>query len=149
MNDEVLFHHGTTMVRRLPLAPGEDMPWHRDPFHGVAVISRGDLLSIEYRDGGKSQRVEGCWDRSSAEHARSSRGECRQAALRAGYGVSARPSGGGGAADRRIDLESHRLTGLTNMRLTSSATNLTKHTASCSNSGVVEPEFFRRFSLAV
>ena len=58
MNDEMLFHHGTTMVRRLCLAPGEAMPWHRDPFQRVAVVLRGDMLSIEYRDGGESQRVE-------------------------------------------------------------------------------------------
>ena len=58
MNDEILFHRGTTMVRRLRLAPGEAMPWHRDPFHRVAVVLGGDLLSIEYRDGGESQRVE-------------------------------------------------------------------------------------------
>jgi quercetin dioxygenase-like cupin family protein len=58
MTDEVLFHHGTTMVRRLRLAPGEAMPWHRDPFHRVAVVLSGDALSIEYRDGGESQRVE-------------------------------------------------------------------------------------------
>ena len=37
------------MVRRLRLAPGEAMPWHRDPFQRVAVILARDLLSIEYR----------------------------------------------------------------------------------------------------
>jgi hypothetical protein len=58
MIDEILFHYGTTMVRRLLLAPGEAMPWHRDPFHRVAVVLSGDVLSIEYRDGGESQRVE-------------------------------------------------------------------------------------------
>jgi quercetin dioxygenase-like cupin family protein len=62
MTDEVLFHHGTTMVRRLRLAPGEAMPWHRDPFRRIAVALRGDVLSdalsIEYRDGGESQRIE-------------------------------------------------------------------------------------------
>ena len=58
MTDEIVFHHGITMVRRLLLAPGEAMPWHRDAFQRVAVILRGDLLSIEYRDGGESQRVE-------------------------------------------------------------------------------------------
>jgi quercetin dioxygenase-like cupin family protein len=59
MTDEILFHHGTTIVRRLRLAPGEAMPWHRDPFHRVAVVLSGDVLSIEYRDrdGGESQRV--------------------------------------------------------------------------------------------
>jgi quercetin dioxygenase-like cupin family protein len=58
VTDEILFQHGTTMVRRLNLAPGEAMPWHRDPFHRVAVVLSGDVLSIEYHDGGKSQRVE-------------------------------------------------------------------------------------------
>jgi quercetin dioxygenase-like cupin family protein len=58
MMDETLFHQGTTVVRRLRLAPGEAMPWHRDPFHRVAVVFSGDVLSIEYRDGGESQRVE-------------------------------------------------------------------------------------------
>jgi len=58
VTDEVLFHNGTTMVRRLRLAPGEAMPWHRDPFHRVAVVLGGDLLSIEYWDGGESHQVE-------------------------------------------------------------------------------------------
>jgi quercetin dioxygenase-like cupin family protein len=57
MADEILFQHGTTKVSRLRLAPGEAMPWHRDPFHRVAVVLSGDVLSIEYRDGGESQRV--------------------------------------------------------------------------------------------
>ncbi len=57
MTDEILFHHGNTMVRRLYLAPGEMMPWHRDPFQRVAVILRGNVLVIEYRDG-ERQRVE-------------------------------------------------------------------------------------------
>jgi len=56
MTDEIVLHHGTTMVRRLRLAPGEAMPWHRDPFHRVAVVLSGDVLSIEYRDG-RSQPV--------------------------------------------------------------------------------------------
>ena len=58
MSGELLFHHGTTTVRRLRLAPGEAMAWHRDPFHRVAVVLGGDVLSIEYRDGGESHRVE-------------------------------------------------------------------------------------------
>jgi hypothetical protein len=33
MADAILFHHRTTMVRRLRLAPGEATPWHRGPFH--------------------------------------------------------------------------------------------------------------------
>jgi len=51
MRDEIIIQHGTTMVRRLCLAPGEAMPWHRDPFQRVAVVLGGDRLSIEYRDG--------------------------------------------------------------------------------------------------
>jgi quercetin dioxygenase-like cupin family protein len=58
MRDEIIIQHGTTMVRRLCLAPSEAMPWHRDPFHRVAVVISGDVLSIEYRDGGESLRVE-------------------------------------------------------------------------------------------
>jgi len=46
------------MVRRLVPAPCETMPWHRDPFHRVAVVLGGDVLLIEYRDGGESHRVE-------------------------------------------------------------------------------------------
>jgi len=56
MTDELIFHHGTTLVRRLRLTPGEAMPWHRDPCHRVAVVLGCDLLSTEYRDGGESQR---------------------------------------------------------------------------------------------
>lgn len=46
------------MARRLRLAPGEATAWHRDPFQRVAVVLGGDVLSIEYRDGGESLRVE-------------------------------------------------------------------------------------------
>jgi hypothetical protein len=56
--DEVLFQRGTTLVRRLQLAPGEALSWHRDPFHRVAVILHGDALAIEYRDNGERHRVE-------------------------------------------------------------------------------------------
>jgi len=38
MTDEILFQHGNIMVRRLRLAVDEAMPWHRDPFHRVAVV---------------------------------------------------------------------------------------------------------------
>lgn len=56
MTDTVLIHRGTTLVRRLSLAPGEAMPWHRDPYHRVSVVLRGDALAIEYRDGGEMER---------------------------------------------------------------------------------------------
>ncbi len=58
MAEETLHQRGTTLVRRLRLAPGEAMPWHRDPFHRVTVTLRGDALEIEYRDGGERLRVE-------------------------------------------------------------------------------------------
>jgi len=50
--EETLHQHGTVLVRRLRLAPGETMPWHRDPFHRVTVVLAGDALTVEYRDGG-------------------------------------------------------------------------------------------------
>lgn len=58
MTDEIVLHYGTTMVRRLRLAPGEAMPWHRDPCQRVAVVLSGDSLSIEYRDGGENLCIE-------------------------------------------------------------------------------------------
>ena len=51
MAEEVIVRRGTTLVRRLLLEPGEAMPWHRDPFHRVTVVLRGNALAIEYRDG--------------------------------------------------------------------------------------------------
>ena len=53
-NAEVLHHRGNYLVVRQRLAPGEATPWHRDPFHRVAVILSGDLLHIEFRDGGET-----------------------------------------------------------------------------------------------
>ena len=58
MGEETLLQRGTTLVRRLRLAPGEAMPWHRDPFHRVTVVLAGDALAIEYRDGGERVRLE-------------------------------------------------------------------------------------------
>jgi hypothetical protein len=58
MAEERLFQRGTTLVRRLRLAPGEAMLWHRDPFHRVTVVLSGDALTIEYRDSGESERFE-------------------------------------------------------------------------------------------
>ena len=36
--------------RRLRLAPGESMPWHRDPYHRTLVILGVDAHAIKYRD---------------------------------------------------------------------------------------------------
>jgi quercetin dioxygenase-like cupin family protein len=54
-NVEVLHHRGNYLVRRQRLEPGETSPWHRDPFHRVTVVLSGDLLKIEFRDGGNAQ----------------------------------------------------------------------------------------------
>jgi hypothetical protein len=56
--EERLFQRETTLVRRLRLEPGEAMRWHRDPFHRVSVVLRGDALEIEYRDDGETDRFE-------------------------------------------------------------------------------------------
>jgi quercetin dioxygenase-like cupin family protein len=53
-SQQVLHHRGNILVRRQHLAPGEATPWHRDPFHRVAVVLSGDLLSIEFRDNGET-----------------------------------------------------------------------------------------------
>lgn len=53
-----LMQRGTTLVRRLVLAPGESTPWHVDPFDRVSVVIRGEALAIEYRDGREAMRVE-------------------------------------------------------------------------------------------
>ena len=52
---EVLHHRGNYLVRRQRLAPGEATPRHRDPFHRLTVVLRGDQLNIEFRDGGETQ----------------------------------------------------------------------------------------------
>ena len=57
MTEEILFQRGTTRVRRLCLAPGEALPWHRDPFHRVTVLLQGDALTVEYQEGGERQSV--------------------------------------------------------------------------------------------
>lgn len=50
-----LHHRGNHyLVRRQRLQPGEATLWHRDPFHRLTVVLRGDLLNIEFRDGGKT-----------------------------------------------------------------------------------------------
>jgi quercetin dioxygenase-like cupin family protein len=58
VTETVLHRRGTTLVRRLCLAPGEAMPWHRDPYHRVSVVLRGATLAIEYRNGDPAARVE-------------------------------------------------------------------------------------------
>jgi hypothetical protein len=57
MTAEILHKRGTTLVRRLRLAPGEATPWHRDPFHRVSVVLNGDRLEIEFRDGSPAHTV--------------------------------------------------------------------------------------------
>src|ERR1700675_2864920 len=62
-NQQVLHHRGNYQVWRIRLAPGETTPWHRDPFHRVTVVLNGDLLEIEFRDGGEPQ----AWKISAGE----------------------------------------------------------------------------------
>ena len=56
MIGEAIFQRDNILVRRLRLAPGEAMPWHRDPFHRISVVLSGDAIAIEFRDGEESQR---------------------------------------------------------------------------------------------
>ena len=53
-NQQILHHRGNYLVRRQRLEPGQATPWHHDPFHRVTVVLSGDLLNIEFRDGGES-----------------------------------------------------------------------------------------------
>ena len=57
MIEETIHHRGTTLVRRLILAPGEATRWHTDPFHRVSVVLKGEALLIEFHDGGASVNV--------------------------------------------------------------------------------------------
>jgi hypothetical protein len=57
MVEETLHHRGTTLVRRLILAPGEATRWHRDPVQRISLVFKGEALSIEFCDGGASVRV--------------------------------------------------------------------------------------------
>jgi quercetin dioxygenase-like cupin family protein len=65
---EIVSQRGTTLVRRLILAPGEATPWHVDPYDRVSVVVRGDVLAIEFLDGRETERVqvmpgEAGWDK--------------------------------------------------------------------------------------
>lgn len=54
-HQQVLHHRGNYLVMRLRLVPGESTPWHHDPFHRVVVVTSGDLVNIEFRDGGEPE----------------------------------------------------------------------------------------------
>ena len=56
MKTELITRRPDLLVRRIVLAPGEAMPWHRDACHRFSVVVRGDLLAIEYRD--SDERIE-------------------------------------------------------------------------------------------
>jgi quercetin dioxygenase-like cupin family protein len=57
MIHETIRRRGTTLVKSLVLEPGEATAWHRDPYHRVTVIVRGDALAIEYSDHAEPQRI--------------------------------------------------------------------------------------------
>jgi predicted metal-dependent enzyme (double-stranded beta helix superfamily) len=56
--EEVLYRRESCLVRRLILGPGEATPWHRDACQRVSVVLGGTALQIEYRDGGKPDRID-------------------------------------------------------------------------------------------
>jgi len=58
MTYEEVLRRDSTLVRRMILAPGEAMPWHRDPYHRVTVVLRGTELAIEYRESGEMVRFD-------------------------------------------------------------------------------------------
>jgi len=53
MELEVLTEHDDLVIRRLKLAAGEKMYWHRDACDRFTVVVRGTRLRIEYRDSGE------------------------------------------------------------------------------------------------
>ncbi len=72
MAEELILQRGTTLVRRLTLAPGEAMPWHRDPYHRVTVVLSGDVLVIEHQNSSEIIRIpvkpgQTDWDEPYAE----------------------------------------------------------------------------------
>jgi quercetin dioxygenase-like cupin family protein len=58
MVEEEIIRRDRIVVRRLRLAPGEAMPWHRDPHHRITIVLHGDALAIEFRDGGERETVQ-------------------------------------------------------------------------------------------
>ncbi|HEY8536787.1 MAG TPA: hypothetical protein VIL25_10060 [Vicinamibacterales bacterium] len=57
MRTEIIAHRDDLVVRRMVLEPGEAMPWHTDACDRVTVVVRGDLLRIEFMDGGEAPLV--------------------------------------------------------------------------------------------
>ena len=50
MKQETISRRDDILIRRLILEPGDQMPWHTDPFRRISTIVRGDALRIEYQD---------------------------------------------------------------------------------------------------
>ncbi len=48
MDMEVITDNAQLLIRRLTLAPGEAMFWHRDRCRRFSVVTMGDKLAIEY-----------------------------------------------------------------------------------------------------
>lgn len=57
MSEESILENGKVLVRRQRLAAGEAGPWHVDACQRVTVVLSGELLAIEYRDGGAADHV--------------------------------------------------------------------------------------------
>ncbi len=57
MTEQKILQRGNIHVRRLILEPGQAMPWHRDPYHRITVVLRGDAIQIEHVDGSPPERI--------------------------------------------------------------------------------------------
>lgn len=67
MTIEILDRRDDLLIRRMILAPGEAMPWHRDLCRRFSVVVRGDRLGIEDEASGEIRSFAVCagqaeWD---------------------------------------------------------------------------------------
>jgi hypothetical protein len=51
VTEEILHRSGTTLVRRMRLALGESIQWHRDPCHHVKLTPGLDHVSRKVKTG--------------------------------------------------------------------------------------------------
>ena len=58
MQQETISRRENILIRRLILEPGDQMPWHFDPFRRISTIVRGDALRIEFQDDTDAEDLE-------------------------------------------------------------------------------------------
>ncbi len=68
--ETTILTRGNILVRRQVLEPGDATEWHVDPHHRITVVLSGELLRIEFEDGGESltikfMRGQADWDEPS------------------------------------------------------------------------------------